>query len=283
MNTTTLKLDSQHTPLHRHGLRALLATLLVTLAACGSAVVHRSATAEARLVAIGPSVWVVEDHHEAVFYAEGTYWRHVDGVWYQSDNYLDGYVRVETAPTVIIEIEQPQRYVRYTAPAGAETRPVVRGNGRGRAVGHAHAPGQQADHQTGHDHAPGHGHDKHKEQDKAARQAERDADKAERDADKAEMKADKAEAKAEKKAEIAERKEEKAEAVGSKQAQKDAKQARKDADKAEKKAEQADKKAEKAEKKAEQAEKKAEQAEKKTAKASANNGNSAKGKAKGNK
>lgn len=236
----------------RGGLAALFAAGLVAIiTACGSATVHRSATAEARLVAVAPGVWVVEDHHRAVFYAEGSYWMLTDGVWYQSDNYLDGYVQVEAAPSAVVQIERPQMYVQYNAPAGAETRPIVKGNGRGRALGHDHAPGLQPDHQTGHARAPGH--------DKAYGQEPNgnDATKEEKHADKAANKADKAENKAEKKAEIAERKEDRAEALGTKQAKKEAKEARKKADKAEKRADRAEEKADKAEKGAPKAKAKA--------------------------
>ncbi len=228
--TSSFRLPSYAMGLRRLGVTMLTVVMLGLLGACGSATMRHSASADVRLVAIAPGVWVVEDHDYAVFYAEGSYWMLRDGVWWNSATYADGYVRVESAPTVVLKIERPKRYVHYHAPAGADTRPAT----RGRAVGHGHAPGLQPEHH----------------ENIADRQADhQDAVKAR----KAEKKAEKAEDRAEKKAEIADRKEERAEQKGTKRAQKNAAKARKDAKKADKKA---DKAKERAERKADKAEKK---------------------------
>jgi hypothetical protein len=76
------------------------------------------------LVALGPGIWVVENHREAVFYSDGHYWRWHNGVWYRSSSWSTGWVvvRVDVLPVMVRRIDRPVHYVYYKAPPGAEVR-----------------------------------------------------------------------------------------------------------------------------------------------------------------
>jgi hypothetical protein len=108
------------------------ALLAVALAAAGivpagcAAQVRVTARATPRLVWIAPGVWVVEDSPWAVYYADGYYWRYVDGVWYRSSWYDDGFVRwdVTFLPPVIVRVHRPHVYVHYRARPGERVRVI---------------------------------------------------------------------------------------------------------------------------------------------------------------
>lgn len=69
----------------------------------------------AKLVPITPSVKVVADADEPLFYTQGTYWLYRDGYWFQSRSYRFGFARVEykAVPTDIRVIDRPELYVQY--------------------------------------------------------------------------------------------------------------------------------------------------------------------------
>lgn len=94
---------------------------------CGPANVRVAATVTPRLVWIAPGIWIVEDSPYAVYYADGYYWRIVDGVWYRSVYFDDAYVRVhvDVVPRVVSRSYSPA-HVRYRAPAQAQSRPIIR-------------------------------------------------------------------------------------------------------------------------------------------------------------
>jgi hypothetical protein len=79
-----------------------------------------------RLVWIADGIWVVEDYPQAVYYYDGFYWRMTDGLWYRSDWYADGFVRVGVGPTPIVRIHRPRSYIRYRPPRGHRVRPAPR-------------------------------------------------------------------------------------------------------------------------------------------------------------
>lgn len=108
-------------------LRAALVVLAVLsgslLGGCvlrGGLFVH----AEPNLVAVGPDVYVVEDHAEPVFFTDGYYWRYDGGIWYRSSNHYNGWVVVRThaVPRVVVRIDRPGRYVHYRAHGNAHVR-----------------------------------------------------------------------------------------------------------------------------------------------------------------
>lgn len=79
-----------------------------------------------RLVWVSPGIWVVEDYPHAVYYYDGFYWRVTDGVWYRSDWYTGGFLRVRVTPRAVVRVHQPRRYRRYRPRANVRTRPAVR-------------------------------------------------------------------------------------------------------------------------------------------------------------
>jgi hypothetical protein len=90
-----------------------------------AAQVRVTARATPRLVWVAPGVWVVEDSPWAVYYADGYYWRWVDGAWYRSTWYDDGYVPwVGILPAVVIQVHRPGVYVRYRARPGVRVRVI---------------------------------------------------------------------------------------------------------------------------------------------------------------
>ena len=82
-----------------------------------------------QMVQISPGVWVVENHNQSVFYSDGYYWQHNNGVWMRSSYYTGGFVRVRAIPSRVRTIRRPRSYVRYRGRAGAKRRaqPVRRG------------------------------------------------------------------------------------------------------------------------------------------------------------
>jgi hypothetical protein len=135
----------------------------------GGCVVHTGVRAHAyveepNLVYVSPGVWVVENHHESVFFYDHYYWSYRGGYWYRSSVYNGSWVRVHVVPRRVRGIRYPTRYVRYRAPRGVRTRrapaprvrdhrarpgynraPARRGNERvparrARPAGHRHQP-----------------------------------------------------------------------------------------------------------------------------------------------
>jgi hypothetical protein len=88
------------------------------------------------LVYDAPGVQVIADYDEPIFYADGFYWWYVDGYWYRSSAYTDGWIYVDTPPVVIVRIHEPHRYRHYRphgyvvrhrpAPSRTIKRPAVR-------------------------------------------------------------------------------------------------------------------------------------------------------------
>lgn len=95
--------------------------------ACAPAHVRvTAAVTTPRLVMVSPGIWIVEDHPYAVYYADGFYWRYVDGIWYRSPYYDDGftYVDVTIVPRIVIGAYRPV-HVRYRAPVHVHARPII--------------------------------------------------------------------------------------------------------------------------------------------------------------
>jgi hypothetical protein len=115
-------------------LKATLFSLCVAAAslvsACGPAHVGVVATAavEPRLVWVSPGIWIVEDSPVAVYFIDGFYWRFVDGIWYRSSWYDDGFARVDVriVPRLVVSSYNPRVHVRYRAPAHVHVRPIHR-------------------------------------------------------------------------------------------------------------------------------------------------------------
>lgn len=102
-----------------HSLVAFAAAscLALSLGACvASGQVHSSAAVSAPdLVYINPNVQVIADYDEPIFYDRSYYWRNDGDGWARSTTYTGGWVRVETAPLVIRQIDRPSAYVHYHA------------------------------------------------------------------------------------------------------------------------------------------------------------------------
>jgi hypothetical protein len=71
--------------------------------------------ASPELVAISPTVQVVSDADEPLFYAWGYYWLYRDRVWLRSDSYGGRFapIDVEVVPGELRAIPQPQAYAHY--------------------------------------------------------------------------------------------------------------------------------------------------------------------------
>lgn len=111
-------------------LRTLLFAIAIGVAGyatsgCGPAYV--SATVTPRLVWVSPGIWVVEDYPYAVYWADGYYWRTVDGVWYRSPYYDGGFaqVHVGVVPRIVVGSYRPT-HVHYRAPTHVRVRPIAR-------------------------------------------------------------------------------------------------------------------------------------------------------------
>lgn len=98
------------------------------------------ARAAPMLVEINPGVWVIEDYSEPVFFVDGFYWLYRDAVWFRSSYYTGGWVRVQSAPQVVVSIQQPTAYVRYRAAPGVR----VRSGPRGDVIVRGHEEGRRA-------------------------------------------------------------------------------------------------------------------------------------------
>jgi hypothetical protein len=106
-------------------LGAALGVGAVSTAGCTGSIrgtaTYTTTTARPRLVLVQPGVYVVEDYNQSVFFSDGYYWRTMDGRWYRSRAYDDGYVavRFETIPLRVRRIERPHAYVHFRAGANA--------------------------------------------------------------------------------------------------------------------------------------------------------------------
>ena len=78
------------------------------------------------LAYVSPGVYVVADYHEPVFYADNSYWRYNNGIWYSSSYYDRGWRYSRYTPRALVTIQRPTAYVRYRP----STRYIVRGDGR---------------------------------------------------------------------------------------------------------------------------------------------------------
>lgn len=108
-------------------LAVAIAVALPATSSCGSAEVGVAATvASPRLVWIAPGVWVLEDYDQSVFFYDGFYWWWSDGIWYRSDFYTDGWIRVAVVPRPVLHIRHPRRYVRYHARRNDRVRVIER-------------------------------------------------------------------------------------------------------------------------------------------------------------
>jgi hypothetical protein len=87
------------------------------------------------LVTVSPSVQVIADADEPLFYADGYYWLYRDNTWLRSDSYNRGFARIDVniVPQGVRTIRDPQGYTHY------------RRNGGG---GHAYARGAQTQQRT---------------------------------------------------------------------------------------------------------------------------------------
>jgi len=110
-------------------LSALLAFGAVQTVACtGTTTASATVSTSARLVYVGPGLWVVEAWPSPVFWYDGYYWMITDGIWYRSLYFDRSFVRVvvTTVPRPVIGIRNPRRYVHYRAPRSARVRPLER-------------------------------------------------------------------------------------------------------------------------------------------------------------
>jgi hypothetical protein len=103
--------------------KSLAFILMVSLAACrGEAEVRYSGEATApELVAMDtdPSVMVVVNSDEPIFYFENTYWLYREGRWLRSSSHRSGWKHIDTPPERITRIDRPLAYVHFRA-SGAE-------------------------------------------------------------------------------------------------------------------------------------------------------------------
>jgi hypothetical protein len=100
---------------------------------------------EPTLVEISPGVWVIEDYDDPVFYADGFYWLYRGDTWFRSTIHSGGWLRVDTAPRVVIGLGHPRAYIRYRATG----RVHVRHGHRGNVIVRDHRPARGRDHRRG--------------------------------------------------------------------------------------------------------------------------------------
>lgn len=98
--------------------RTLGLLLTACLAACGGPhdVRYSAGGSRPELVTMDsdPSVMVVANADEPVFFSENTYWLYRDRSWYRSSHHRDGWTRVDTPPSEHIRrIERPEAYVHF--------------------------------------------------------------------------------------------------------------------------------------------------------------------------
>jgi len=105
--------------------RTLALLLSASLAACaGQAEVRYAGNAsnpELVEMAGDPSVMVVANSEEPVFYSENTYWLYRDRQWYRSTSYRGGWSRVDQPVEHVRRIHQPTAFVHYRNDAGSRT------------------------------------------------------------------------------------------------------------------------------------------------------------------
>jgi len=105
--------------------KTLAFLLSASLAACaGQAEVRYAGNASnPDLVELAgdPSVMVVANSEEPVFYSENTYWLYRDQQWYRSTSYRRGWSRVEHPADHVRRISQPTAFVHYRNDAGSRT------------------------------------------------------------------------------------------------------------------------------------------------------------------
>jgi hypothetical protein len=122
-------------------------------------------TSEPTLVEVDTGIWVVRDYDYPVYFYEDNYWVFRDGVWYRSNSYQGGWVRIEATvvPTVIVHRDH-RSFVHYHGAATAQVRSAPR---RGGEHDHHEGPPEHAAEQhggpPGHDEAHAVGHEKAEE------------------------------------------------------------------------------------------------------------------------
>lgn len=114
--------------------KTLAFILSASLAACaGQAEVRYTGTADPELVAMDtdPSVMVVSNADEPVFYSDNSYWLFRDNLWYRSGSSRGGWARVDQPPEHVRQIERPEAYVHFRHNPNA---PLTTSNERDRSV-----------------------------------------------------------------------------------------------------------------------------------------------------
>jgi hypothetical protein len=88
---------------------------LVAAGACASELSGDVRVTSPELVAVSPSIQVVADADEPLFYADGFYWLYRDHTWYRSDQDRSGFARIDPnmIPGDLRSIQQPQVYAHY--------------------------------------------------------------------------------------------------------------------------------------------------------------------------
>jgi hypothetical protein len=98
----------------------MIKTLAFVLSAClagcaGQAEVRYSGATDPELVTMDsdPSVMIVANADEPVFYSDNSYWLFRDRQWYRSSTHRGGWARVEQPPEHVRRIERPETYVHF--------------------------------------------------------------------------------------------------------------------------------------------------------------------------
>jgi hypothetical protein len=103
----------------------LSGALSASVAGCtGQAEVRYSGNASApELVTMesDPSVSVVANSEEPVFYSENTYWLYRDQHWYRSASHRGGWTEARTVPEHVRRIDRPTTYVHFRAKTAPRT------------------------------------------------------------------------------------------------------------------------------------------------------------------
>ncbi|HET9625583.1 MAG TPA: hypothetical protein VFP84_29655 [Kofleriaceae bacterium] len=96
--------------------RFLLLLGLLTAACTAQPEVHYSGdAARPQLVSLetDPTVRVVANADEPIFFSDNTFWLYRHDTWWRSSSHRTGWVRADAPPERVTRISQPSRYVHY--------------------------------------------------------------------------------------------------------------------------------------------------------------------------
>ena len=98
-----------------HTLAYFLTAVLATACAVQPEVHYSSSADRPELVTLDhePSVRVVVNADEPIFFTDSTFWLYRHDTWWRSSSFRIGWVRADAPPERVTRISQPSQYVHY--------------------------------------------------------------------------------------------------------------------------------------------------------------------------